>query len=335
MNINSLGDLAMSMQMRRDTAAIKSELARATNEISSGYTSDILGSLKGDFSRLSSVESDLVRMEGYRSNIDEFDLLLSAQQGVLQKIRQIGTVSSAFLSVPVGVTGPALSSFGAEGLTAFDATLQALNVQSGGRSVFSGTATDRSAVGDLETILTAIELEVSTAAATTAVDVETVVDTWFAVGGGFDALGYTGGAASDTPIHLSDSEVANPLVTAQDDAIRHSLASHALAALVGRDLLSGDVAEQANLIRRSGEKLLQSDSELINLQSRIGLSEAVLERASVEVQTQKDALTLTKAELVEVDAYEAATRLQNAELRLQSIYTLTGRLSRLSLTEYL
>ena len=45
-----------------------------------------------------------------------------------------------------------------------------------------------------------------TAGATTAADVETVVSTWFAVGGGFDTLGYLGGPAAANGVQLSDRE---------------------------------------------------------------------------------------------------------------------------------
>ena len=335
MTFSTIGDLATSFRMRRDTAQIASELARATAEISSGQTADVVGRLRGDFNRLAGIEGALVRLDGYQSNIDEYGFLLTTSQSVIGKIREIGFVSTSFLSVPVVVNGPALASFGNEGLSAFTTALRALNTAAAGRSVFSGIETDRAAVADAETILTAIEAAVAGAGAVTVADVEATVDTWFSVGGGFDSVGYLGGDKSTTPIRLSDSESADSPVTAEDDAIRETLAALALGALVGRGLLAGNPAEQGALVRRSGERLLVADDALIELQSRIGRREAAVGRAAAEVGSQRDALQLARAELIEVDPFDAATRLQNAELRLRTIYEITGRLSRLSLAEYL
>ena len=67
---------------------------------------------------------------------------------------------------------------------------------------------------DAETIMIALEGEIALAAATTATDVESIVASWFAPGGGFDTLGYLGGPAMATGTRLSDSETAPPHVTA-------------------------------------------------------------------------------------------------------------------------
>ena len=45
--------------------------------------------------------------------------------------------------------------------------------------------------------------------------------------------------------------------------------------------------------------------------------------------------TLPATEIVAADPFDAATGLQAAEAQLEALYTLTARLSRLSLTEYL
>lgn len=335
MTISSLGDLSVSYQMRRDTASLKAELQRATNEISSGYSADIADKLRGDFARLSAIEADLSRLDGYTTNIDEFGFLLETQQGVIGKLRDLASLSTTLLSIPVGVGGSALADFGAEGLSVFTASLSSLNVQAGGRAVFSGTASDQAAVADADTILLAIEAEIAIAGATTTSDVEAIVDTWFANGGGFDTVGYTGGDASVTSLRLSDSERIDPPITAEADGIRQTLASMAMAALAGRGLFAGDADERGDVLRRAGEKLLVANGGLIELQANIGRQEGALGRASAEVSSQRDGLQIAKAGLIEVDPYDAATRLQTAELRLQSLYTLTGRLSRLSLAEYL
>ena len=51
--------------------------------------------------------------------------------------------------------------------------------------------------------------------------------------------------------------------------------------------------------------------------------------------SESSALQIARSEMVAVDAYDAATRLTDAETRLQTLYAVTARLSSLSLTDYL
>jgi len=124
-------------------------------------------------------------------------------------------------------------------------------------------------------------------------------------------------------------------VTADAEEIRDFLGALALGGLLGRGIFLGDPAEQGALARLAGESLFDADSRLVDLQADIGSMEAQLERATVEVAAESDSLTIARSKLIEIDPYEAAIELQNAETQLQTIYTITARLSRLSLTQYL
>ena len=134
---------------------------------------------------------------------------------------------------------------------------------------------------------------------------------------------------------LSDSEVASPVVNAEEQAVRAQFSALALGALLGRNVLAGNLIEQGEIASLAGERLIASNDRLVALQASIGVSEAQVDRASVEVKSQLDGLQIAKTELIEVDPYEVAIKLQNAEIQLQSIYAITARLSRLSLVEYL
>lgn len=335
MTITSLGDLALSSRLRRDTVEVKKSVSKAATELSSGVTSNVTQHLKGELSRLASFESDLLKLEGYRANINTSELVLSTQQSTLQKFREFGEISATFLTLPQDVAGTAFSGFGAEGLSIFEASLNSLNIQSAGTSVFSGTETRQAAVADSNTILGAIEAEISLAGLSTASDIENLVNGWFAPGGGFDTIGYTGGAQSTTNIQVTRSDVIAPAITAQASEIRDFLTAASLSALVGRENIVLNNDEQAALIRKSGERLLAADENLILLQSEVGRSQRKAQIASVEVSVQKDSLEIARANLIEIDPYEAATELQSSEARLTAIFTITGRLAQLSLTTFL
>lgn len=335
MTITSIGDLAANFQLRHDTARIKQDLTRITAELSSGVKADVVDHLGGDFGYLAGIEQGIARLSSYRAITEEHSLVIASQQQSLGKLREFGEISTTFLSLPDAANRTLIRNAGAEALANFASALSTLNTQVGGRIVFSGVATNLPAVADSETILASVEAELLVAGAASAQDVVTVVNDWFAAGGAYETVGYIGGAASTTDVVLSDYEVSDPPVTAEDDAIRRQLASLALGALLGRDVLAGDLDAQGDLARLTGESLLASGEDLIALQAQLGGVEAQIERASVEISAEADALALAKAQLIEVDPYDAASELQTAESQLQMIYAITARLSRLSLVEYL
>lgn len=335
MTVSSISDLASSIQLRRDTARIKTDLERLTGELSSGVASDIAAKLGGDYGYLAGLEQGLARMESYASVIGERGLVLTAQQATIGKLREFGDLSSVLLTLPEAGNHTLIANAGRDALSRFTSALGALNVQVGGQTVFSGVATDRPALAESETILAALEAEITIAGATTAAGIETVVADWFAAGGGYDTTGYIGGPRSTADLRVSDSESAAPIVNAEDSAIRLQLTALSLGALLGRDVLSGDLDEQGELARRAGERLIGSNDALVELQASIGVAEQQIARATAEVASQADGLQIARTGLIEVDPYETAVKLQNAEVQLQTVYAITARLSRLSLVEYL
>ena len=335
MNVNSIGDLAKNLQLRRDTGRIKTDLARLTNEMSSGVDSNLVARFKGNFGPLAGVERGLVRSESFLAVISERQLVVSNQQTALTNLRALGEVSSSLLTVQDTGDATLVASAGHDALSRFSSALANLNTQSGGQSIFAGVDFDRPAVSDSETILVAIEAEIALAGAVTAVDVATVVEDWFAVGGGYDTIGYIGGPASQSRLQLSEGEVAAPLPTAEDESIRDFLAGLAMGSLLAREVLPGEPSEQGALARIAGLRLFEADANVVDLQARIGAAEGQVNRARVEVLAESQALQLARTELIGVDPYETAVELQSAETQLQTLYSVTARLSRLSLTGYL
>ena len=335
MTINQTGDLFRSLQLRRDTTRLRTDLTKLTNELSSGIRSDISRVLKGDFSNLAHIESGLNRLSGFKTVIAEHRFQTSTTQVSLENLRAFGNHSGSLLALPEISDATLATSAGADAMSRFEAAVRQLNVQAAGRSIFSGTASDQPALADAETIMTAIEAEIASTGATTANDIQAIVSTWFGSGGSFETIGYTGGPAASVDTVLNDSEAAPPNFTAQEPEIREFLQAITLGALVGRDALSGNSAEQHALLQKSGEALIAADKSLVELQSKVGLIEAQIDRASVEVDSERDALMTARSQLIETDPFEAAVKLQQTEIQLESIYSVTARLSRLSIVGYL
>jgi flagellar hook-associated protein 3 FlgL len=67
----------------------------------------------------------------------------------------------------------------------------------------------------------------------------------------------------------------------------------------------------------------------------LGLSENRIEKANESLQVQIDIIDTTLTSKIEVDAYEASTRVNNLLSLVEASYTLTSKIQALSLVNYL
>jgi flagellar hook-associated protein 3 FlgL len=214
----------------------------------------------------------------------------------------------------------------------FAAMVGALNTDFAGRRLLAGAATDGPALAPPADILAALETAI--AAETTAADARAAVAAWFAPGGGFDTVGYLGSTAPLAPMRAGGEDV-DLGVTAQDPALRDVLAAAALAALAGTTPLGTTDLDRTDTLRIAAERGLAANDRLTQLRARIGTAESTIERAETRTSSRLAALELARSELTDVDPFAAATRAQEVQTQLEALYTLTARLSRLSLVEYL
>ncbi|MGB3279827.1 MAG: flagellin, partial [Pseudorhodobacter sp.] len=204
----------------------------------------------------------------------------------------------------------------------------------GDSSLFAGVATDRPAVSSPEVILSALEAALTGAGAISAADIETAVTTWFDDPSGFATVGYLGGTASSA-ISISPEDQVDLGITALDPAIKDTLKSLSLVALVARGTVVPDPETGKELVNRAGAALLQNQSDRIALSGRLGYMQARIDQAQTRNEAENSALQLARNNLLAVDPYEAATRMEAAQNQLETLYSVTARLSRLKLVDFL
>lgn len=335
MNYVSVGDLAFTYQNRRQNVQIKTDLARLAQELASGQKSDLSTATSGDFSPIVGLERSLKANTSFSTSITEAGLFTAAIQTSLELVQTSSSELGTSLLTASSSDNPLMIQVTTvDAKEKFEAVISAFNTQVAGRYAFSGTATDRAALADADTILTALQSAI--APETTAVGVETAIDAWFdTVGGGFESLGYTGSNNAMAPFRLSESDSVNVELTAADDSIRLVLKGFAMAALIGEGALTGSANERTALARTSGERLLSADSTLAVIRGEIGSGEARIENAAARNIAEKSSLQIVRSELTAVDPYRAATELEALKTQLETLYTLTVRMSRLTLGEYL
>jgi flagellar hook-associated protein 3 FlgL len=331
MSFTTIGDLSQSFQLRRDNARLKGDLQRLTAELASGRTTDLRTTTRGDLRPLGALERSVTLLSSFRTSNAEAALFAEIAQSALADVEaRAGTLSATALLARSSAVPAQIDALGREGTQAFEAAVSRLNVQAAGRTVFAGVATDGPALRPAPDILDA--LQIATAGATTAADVITTLDAWFGTGGAFETAAYSGSTDTLRPFRVSPAESVDVPVTALAPELRDTLKGLALSALLDRGVLAGNVAERAALAGASGEALIAARDGLVNVRAVVGDAEAAIERARVRNGTELAAAELARATIVESDPFRAATDLQAVQGQLESLYAVTARLSRLSLT---
>ncbi len=335
MSYVSVGDLALTFQNRRHNVQIKSDLARLSQELASGQKADISTISGGDFAPIVGLERSLRANAAYAMSTAEASVFASRMQASLEMVGANSTeLGPALIMASNSENSMLIQTTTADAKVKFEAVISAFNTQVAGRYAFSGTATDRPAIADADTILASLQTAI--AVETTASGVEAAVDAWFDTpAGGFETVGYTGSPNSLEPFRLSDSDTVRMDLTAADPGIRSVLKAFAMASLIGEGALSGNITEQTALTRTTGERLLGADVSLAVVRAKVGSSEARIDNAAARNTAEKSSLEIARTELTAIDPYRAATEIEAVKTQLETLYTLTVRMSRLSLSEYL
>lgn len=332
MTFTSLGDLAQSQMLRRNMATVKAQLQHHTAESTTGVAADLPRALQGSLGAFHAIRTSLSRLEGYGSATTEMALMASTMQEALQSIAGFATdLAPALLSAGSYAQASTLDATGLEAEEKFLATVSLLNSRIGDRAVFAGTATDRAPLPDGGALLTTLQGLV--AGLTDATAVRDAVTGWFADSAGYAAL--YAGSADPLSTGIAAGESATLALTANDAALRDTLRGLALGAMAGGDGPALSVAERAALATMAGAALLDGTEARAGLTADLAAVEARVTQAQSRNSAETSALELAQSTLVEVDAYEAATHLTEAQTRLEAIYAITARLSSLSLANYL
>jgi flagellar hook-associated protein 3 FlgL len=333
MSLVSLGDMAQSYLLRRQTVAVKSDLQRHLTEVTTGQAADLTRQVRGDFSALGGIDASLARLQGYKSATTELGLMAGAMQTALGTIDDLASSLAPTLLNAASGSNPTLVNVAvADASQRFATTISTLNARVGDRTLFAGQGTQGPAVADAGTILAALETAI--VGALTAGDVATAVSDWFDDPLGYQAAAYQG-ASAFSPIALAEGEAARLDVTALDPAIKDTLKGLAMAALLHRGALATTPVARADLARKAGEALVSGQTGRTELAAHLGVTEAQIAAAATRNEAETSSLNIARAAIVSVDPYEAASQLERTQTQLETLYALTARLSRLSLVDFL
>ncbi len=345
MSMTPAGDMANALFLRRQTATLKSDLSRHSQELTTGKAADPLRKLRGDTTVLASLERSRIALDAYKMATTEAELHTAAQQRVLERLR-VDAMDTAgqLLNFGTAVPPQMVDTAGRLAKEAFTDAVNALNTQVGGRHIFSGVESDKPPLASADDILAALRTAVE--GATNAEDMAAAVVAWFDSDdpvAGFMAQAYLPEITdAKGPVALSPGERITMTMTAARPELRDLLSGLAMAALVGLEaeggqdkLLAGQPGERAQLLATASIKLAGAPVGVTALAGELGDTEARIEAAKTRNANERTALELALNDLISVDSFDAATRLEETRVRIESLFTLTARLQRMSLTEFL
>ena len=329
----TVGDLAQSLILSRRNATLKDAIQDLMTEATTGLAVDQTGRLRGDYVPMAGIEASLTQLEAFRLVNVETGAIAGHMQVALSSIStSASTLSASLLAAATSNSPSRIDTLGYDASQRLQSAMAALNTRMGAKSLFAGEMTDRAAVVDAETMMLALDAAV--AGALSSLDVETAVNTWFSDQTGYEATVYQGGDAL-APVPIGRDQTAQIDVTALDPAIVATIKGLALASLLGRGVLAGSAVARADLAQRAGESLASGQTAMAELEARLGTVEANIINAGVQNDAEKSALETARLGLLSVDPYETAARLQEAQTQLETLFSITARMSRLSLVNYL
>jgi flagellar hook-associated protein 3 FlgL len=335
MALTSIGDLAQTFLMRRQNARLQQDMTRLTRELASGQATDPVRHLSGDTGRLSRLDHGLALNSGYQSAAREAATFATAMQSAFERIQGGGRdLESALRSIDNSNLVSVRASASRMAEQELQNAIGALNTSVAGRAVFAGHATDTTAVAPAGTMLAALRDDL--AGATSVAEVTARMDAWFnAPSGGFETSGYSGGDAPLSPFRVGPGQSVAIAHKADSAEIRDHLMALSMAALADDAALPLPDDQRAAMLDQAAQRLTRGRDALIRLRADLGETQAQIDAGTARLSSERAVLDQARSELLAVDPYETATELENLQFRLESLYSLTVRLSRLSLSEFM
>ena len=343
--------------VQRNISRIQYELTARGTELTTGKKTDMVEDLGGEvrtYLDLSSVREGLVNR---RERMTTGDNRLSQINIGLEQV-SIQMEAYKTLTGQIGIIDKNnLRGYVNQAESTLDAVSNAMNIQWGGRYLFSGDATDQKPITDIQNLTTTVRTIINEHAAaaggqmTTQAELDammTEIDTVFDdthpdATRRFSALVYTGGSGDMPGIEMADGEVMQYDVKADAQAVRTVTKSLALLAANNTLELAVPIDDSEPLPSRLHTSYLRSATlelegsltQVIELRSDIGFKQDRLDKTAEGLDTiifrYDERISLYE----NADQYEAGVAFTELQQQLEASFFVTSRLSQQSLIDYI
>ena len=334
MKLGHASDLARMQMLQRQAFTTRGKLDVAATELTTLQKASRYEATGGNLTRLFALERALQRNTVFADTLalseTRLDIMQEGFGRVLKPVEDLAIDLNAAVGLGDLWAGRLHASTARR---AFADTVGVLNTRVAGQGLFGGTGTDRPAVAPAADILA--ELDALAAGSATAADAIAAIEAYFAPGGDFFANGYIGSTTDLAAVEVGDGSRLGYAVRADADEVVSVLRAQALAAVVDGGAFAGDNAAQLELLGASGQRMLEAREDVLALRAAIGVSQNTVERARAERTSERETLDMSRARILATDELEAASTYQTLQVQLESIYTVTSRLSTLRFSNFI
>ena len=334
MTLTTIGDLAQNLVMRHRSVALKSEISALTNELSTGQVQDVSKRLGGDYTYLSDIERSLSRLDGCHLAASEAAVFTESTQTALGRLSDLsGDLAATALQSSRTELTSVRGHAAVQARSDLESAIGVLNGSAGGRRLFGGMATDRPPLASADTLLGSLKAEIS--GLTTTADIQNAIDNWFSDPAGFKSTMYAGSDNDLAPLEVGSGQRVSLSLRADDTEFTTALKQMAVIVLANDSDLGLSLQTQSELADGAAQALLNTQGSLAGLQSDLGFTEARIEEAATRNNTARTGLEHARSVLLEADPYEIASKLEQAQFQLESLYAVTVRTASLSLVRFM
>ena len=336
--MNSLGlpDLLTSGRLSRDLAQTNRDLVRVSEELSTGLKSDPVEASGGDATRLYALERDIA------TNDTRADIIVltkgrteAAQLALARTGGAVGEFGAPLAAAADRNDLATAARIGQAARSAFEDVVGAINGRFADRSLFAGASANGAALAEAEDILADIATRV-TGAPDAATALAAIDDYFFTDPAGFETTGYVGSTSNAPAAEIGEGEFLDYAPRGDDPAIRQTLAALAAAAVAAEELAPTLTdAARLTMFSDAARQSIAARDAVTAREADLGVAQERIEAASVRNEAEATLLDIARNRFIARDPFEAATEFAALEAQLQSIFTITARLSSLSLTGFL
>jgi flagellar hook-associated protein 3 FlgL len=348
MKTSFISSYATSQSVRSHLLRMQTDLVKLEKEVVTGRAADSGLHLGARTGQSVGLERDIDRLKVVMDSNQLVLSRLSATQAGLDTLTKTAqTFQSTMTAASSGAVEPAILL--AESTTALVKMTGVLNSSLNGENLFAGINTDVQPINDFmaagSPARTAMEdafltnfgftyddpaaATISRADMTTFLD--TVIEPLFTGPDWNTNWSNASDATITARITLTDTTTAS--VSANEVGVRKLAAAAAVVAVFTTGAL-GELGRDA-VIAKATSLVGQSVSDLAQTQARTGIVQQRVTAASERLSMQVDIFSGKVNDLVGIDPYEASTRVQSLLAQIETAYTLTSRISQLSLVKYL
>ncbi len=331
----AISDLTSSLMQMRQAQSLRLAMQDAGQELTTGLKADVKKAAGGDYTELFSIDRSLSRISQQISDLSNASNRADNVQTRLQLLSDLADQSGLRLVAAVE-TGDIVASgvYANETRAALETVFSTLNGTYAGRSLFSGAAEDTKALANLDQMVSDVSALID-AGPDTASALAAIEDYFFSAGGGFETDIYQGSTLDAPPVEIAEATRLQYLPRADDDAIRSLIQGLVVAATVSGGAGSADRDMQLDLMSEAGTLTFGAKTGLVDLKSALGVAEQKMSEARSFYEAETFSLDLARREIAGVDQYKAAARFASLEGQLQSLYTVTARMSSLTFTNFI